>query len=366
MIKLLCKNFPGRKYPILLVHILYLVAAGAMSYVYYHKIISPIDLYNDEYGGVMRVLNLEAVSTIQFRFFVPLLVGLFHYTVGLPPKALVWIYTVIFIYFTFIAFYRIICIYYKNELFNSLLVMLILYPLSWNLIAVNQIFFFTDTSSLFFMTISLYFILTCNYKFLIPVFFLGAVNHYSIGFIIPAFLLFNYKTVFKAVTIKYTAILFFLYTGYYLIAKMLLPELPAERDDGFLLANFERNFHHLKISPGHIILRDIFFNFGGIHIFTLLFYFSPMWKKVKKEYTLYNLTILIFVVMTLTGFGLYSEELRCYVPILPFLIIPAMMFFSQFAPKLMPLRKRLLVKNENVYSKNLIPFQQRSYPMRNY
>ncbi len=355
MIKLLCKNFPGRQYPILIVHIFYFVAAAAMSFVYYHKIIEPVDFYTDEYGGVFRVLNLDAVSTIQFRFLVPLLIGVLHYTLDISPKALMWFYTIIFIYLTFIAFYRIINTYFKNEIFNSLIVMLIIYPLSWNLIAVNEIFFFTDTSSLFFMMLSLYFVLTRNYKFLIPVFFLGVVNHYSIGFIIPAFLLFNYKTIFKTTIIKYTAILFFLYSGYYIIAKLMLPELPPERDDGFLLADFERNFHHLKISPGHLILRDIFFNFGGIHIFTILFYFTPIWKKVKKEYTLYNLTILIFVLMTLSGFGLYSEELRCYVPVLPFLIIPAMLFLSQFAPKLMPLRKKMIAKNEKNYAKGLIP-----------
>lgn len=72
MIKLLCKNFPGRQYPILIVHIFYFVAAAAMSFVYYHKIIEPVDFYTDEYGGVFRVLNLDAVSTIQFRFLVPL------------------------------------------------------------------------------------------------------------------------------------------------------------------------------------------------------------------------------------------------------------------------------------------------------
>lgn len=345
MIKLLSRNFPGKHYPILMVHILYLVAAVAMSYVYYHKIIVPVDFYTDEYGGVFKVLNLDAVSTIQFRFLVPLLIGMFYYTMDLPPKALMVFYTVIFIYLTFIAYYRIICIYFKKELFNSLLAMLIVYPLSWNLIAINKMFFFTDTSSLFFMIISIYFILTRNYKFLIPIFFLGTINHYSIGFVIPAFLLFNYRSIHNTKVWKLTAVLFFIYTGYFIVAKWLLPELPAERDDGFLLANFERNILHIRTSPNHILLRDIFFNFGGIHIFALLFYFSPMWKKIKREYTLFNLTILIFVTMTLTGFGLFSEELRCYVPILPFLMIPAMLFLSQFAPNLMPLKKEMLAES---------------------
>jgi len=366
MIKFLSKHFPGRNYPILMVHILYLVAAGAMTYVYFHKIIAPVDFFADEYGGVFRVLNIDAVSTIQFRFLVPLLIGLFYYTIHIPAKALMFFYTVLFIYFTFVAFYRIICIYFENELFNSLLAMLVLYPLSWNLIAINKMFFFTDTSSLFFMMISIYLILTRNFKLLIPVFFLGTINHYSIGFVIPAFLLFNYRSIFKPGIMKLAAVLFFIYTGYFVIAKLLLPELPAERDDGFLLANFERNIQHIRTSPNHLILRDIFFNFGGIHIFTLLFYFSPMWKKIKREYTLYNLTILIFVTMTLTGFGLFSEELRCYVPILPFLLIPAMLFLSQFAPNLMPLRKNVLEDKKKFSMHHVIGDGVMLKPMRKY
>ena len=360
MINLLTKNFPGRQYPILIVHIMYLLAAAVMSYLYYHKIISPIDLFNDEWGGVFKVLNLDAVSTVQFRFLVPLLIGLFYYTLHLSPYALMWFFTVMFIYFTFLVYYRIICIYFKNELFNSLVAVIIIYPLTWNLIAINNIFSFTDTASVFFMTASIYLILSHNYKLLIPVFFLGALNHYSIGFILPAFLLFNYRTIFTARILKYTSELVFLYAGYFIIAKMLLPELPAERDNGYLLIDFERNFRHIKNSSIHIMLRDIFFNFGGIHIFTFLFYFSPVWKKIKKEYSMYNLTILIFVAMTLTGFGLFSEELRCYVPILPFLMIPAMIFLSQFAPDLLPLSDTVLGKNENTSSAHAVLYIYRS------
>jgi hypothetical protein len=79
-----------------------------------------------------------------------------------------------------------------------------------------------------------------------------------------------------------------------------------------------------------------------------------MWKKIKNEYTIYNLVILIFVTMTLTGFGLFSEELRCYVPILPFLMIPAMIFLSQFAPDLMPLRPEVLAKKEYTTARHVV------------
>jgi hypothetical protein len=130
---------------------------------------------------------------------------------------------------------------------------------------------------------------------------------------------------------------------------MLLPELPPSMDDGFLKADFQRTIMLIQNTPIHLLIRDIVFNFGGIHIFALLFYFSPVWKNVKREYTAFNLTILIFILLTLTGFGLYSEELRCYVPILPFLMIPAMLFFSQFGGDLMPVNKSILAeKNENV------------------
>ena len=345
MFRLLNKRFPGQQYPILLVHAIYLFASFALTYVYYHKVISFVDLYKNDYGGVFKVLNIEAISTIQFRFFIPLLVGIFSYPLALPPKAVLFVITMGFTYLTIIVFYRTLCFYFKNNLFNSLLALLILYPLSWNLIAVNNIYFFSDISSLFFMMLSIYLILTKKFTFLLPAFFLGVTNHYSIGFIIPAFLLFNYNTIFKVRTISYAGAMVILYAGYYIIARMLLPELPPSMDDGFMKVNFYRTMMLLTNTPIHLLIRDILFNFGGIHIFALLFYFSPVWKKIKRNYTAYNLTIIVFILLTLTGCGLYSEELRCYITVLPFLMIPAMLFFSQFGGNLMPLNKSILADN---------------------
>ncbi len=345
MFRLLNKKFPGRQYPILLVHAIYLFASFALTYVYYHKVISFVDLYKNDYGGVFKVLNIEAISTIQFRFFIPLLVGIFSYPLSLPPKAVLFVITMGFTYFTIIVFYRTLCFYFENNLFNSLLALLILYPLSWNLIAVNNIYFFSDISSLFFMMLSIYLILSERFTLLLPVFFLGVTNHYSIGFIIPAFLLFNYKSLFSFRTISYAGAMVILYAGYYIIARMLLPELPPSMDDGFMKVNFHRTMMLLTNTPIHLLIRDILFNFGGIHIFALLFYFSPVWKKIKRNFTAYNLTIILFILLTLTGCGLYSEELRCYITILPFLMIPAMLFFSQFGGNLMPLNKSLLAQN---------------------
>ena len=345
MFRLLNKRFPGQQYPILLVHAIYLFASFALTYVYYHKVISFVDLYKNDYGGVFKVLNIEAISTIQFRFFIPLLVGIFSYPLALPSKAVLFVITMGFTYLTIIVFYRTLCFYFKNNLFNSLLALLILYPLSWNLIAVNNIYFFSDISSLFFMMLSIYLILTKKFTFLLPAFFLGVTNHYSIGFIIPAFLLFNYNTIFKVRTISYAGAMVILYAGYYIIARMLLPELPPSMDDGFMKVNFYRTMMLLTNTPIHLLIRDILFNFGGIHIFALLFYFSPVWKKIKRNYTAYNLTIIVFILLTLTGCGLYSEELRCYITVLPFLMIPAMLFFSQFGGNLMPLNKSILADN---------------------
>lgn len=341
MFRLLNRRFPGRQYPILLVHAIYLFASFALTYVYYHKVITFIDLYKNDYGGVFKVLNIEAISTIQFRFFIPFLVGIFSSPFAVPPKAVLFVITMGFTYLTIIVYYRILCFYFENNLFNSLLALLILYPLSWNLIAVNNIYFFSDISSLFFMLLSIYLILTKRFVLLLPVFFFGATNHYSIGFIIPAFLLFNYQSLFRLRTVSYAGALVFLYAGYYIVARMLLPDLPPSMDDGFLKADFQRTLMLLQNTPIHLLIRDVIFNFGGIHIFALLFFFSPVWKNVRRKYTVFNLTILIFILLTFTGFGLYSEELRCYIPILPFLMIPAMLFFSQFGGNLMPINRSI-------------------------
>jgi hypothetical protein len=199
-----------------------------------------------------------------------------------------------------------------------------------------------DISSVFFMLASLYLVTTEKFKLLLFVFFLGAVNHYSIIFIVPAYLLFRYNKLFRSETIIKTIALTAIFAGYFIIAGMLLPDLPPERDDGFYKWDSYRTLRILTESPRHLLIRDIFMNFGGIHIFALLFVLSGDWKKLKKQYVLVYLVTLIFILLTFTGFCLYSEELRCYVPILPFLLIPAMLFFSRFTDTLLPINNALL------------------------
>ncbi len=342
MQKILRAGFPNRNYPPVLAHLVYLFAAFAFSYVYFHKIIAPIDLYTDDYGGIIRVLNFDAISTIQFRLFIPLLFKLLSLPFSVPPKAIVFVLTFAFTYLTILAFYKLLSVYFTNKAFNAVASIFIIYSMFWNLVAVNNIYFFSDIASVFFMVVCLYLVLTNKFNLLLIAFFFACVNHYSIVFIIPVFLLHRYKMLFKAETMIYTAAMFLILAAYFGIAKMILPELPAERDDGFFKWDYLRTYNILTTGPKHLLLRDFIFNFGGIHIFAFLFLVLRGWKALKTEFVNVYLVTFIFIFLSLISFGIYFEELRCYVPMLPFVLIPCMLFFAPYMNTLLPLNDTVL------------------------
>jgi hypothetical protein len=321
------------------------MASFAFTYAYYHKIIEPVDFYNDEYGGIIKVLNFDAIRTIQFRLFIPFLYKALTFLLPLPGKAVFFIMTFGFTYMIFLVYFRLLCVYFTNFIFNALAALLVIYPMLWNLISVNNLFFFMDVSSVFFMTLCLYLIITKKPGWLLPVFLLGVMNHYSICFIVPAFLLFNRKQLFRPKTVYYFSGLVLIVVAYFGITRMLLPELPAYRDDGFFKWDFERTWRIILHEPRHLMIRDLFFNLGGLYIFAIFCFFSPVWNKIKGEYTEIFFVNFIHVAFIFLGFGIYIEELRCYVSMIPFIIIPAMLFFSQYCGSLLKIDHVVLKEN---------------------
>ncbi len=226
--------------------------------------------------------------------------------------------------------------------------------MTWNLVAVNSIFFFVDTAVIFFMTVSLYLIVTKKYNLLLIAFFLGAINHYSIGFIIPAFLLFNYRRLLKADTVMYTVFMIVVLAGYFVVMKMLFPNLPEYRDDGFVAWYPDAAWQAITGYKKHLFVRDLIINLGGLHIFALMFVLSGMWKKVKNEYAAVFLIVIPFIIFALLRFGIRIEEMRNYIPLIPYIIIPAMMYFSKFNPELLKLNDEILKPEPVIGSSNKI------------
>jgi len=341
MEKILNKNFPDDNYPPVIIHLIFMLAAITFCFIYHHKIVAPADFYNDEYGAILKVLNLEAIRSIQYRILVPVIFKVLSLGHLIPDKTVFFLITLGNTYLLIIVFFRLISVYFSNRQFNYIAAMFIIYPMIWNFISLNSIFFFVDTALLLLMTICLYLVITQKNNWLLLFFFLGAANHYSIGFIIPAFLLFNYRSVFKFKTILYTALLVVILVGYFTVMRLLLPNQPVHRDDGFVAWIPSAALQVLIDYRKHLLVRDLILNMGGLHILALLFLVSGIWKNIKRQFVYIYLVIIPFYLFAFMRFGIRVEEMRNYIPLIPFVIVPALIFLSRYMNGLLKLTQEI-------------------------
>lgn len=329
MIKYLNKKFPNDNYPSVLIHLYYLMISFTLCYVYYHKFITRADFYSPESsGGIYAVLNGEALKPVQFRILIPLIFKAAQSVIFLvktiPDKALFFIITIMLCYLILFSFYLLLGQYFKGRAMNCWLASIIIYPMLWNLVIMNGQFFYMDFSILLIIILGFYCIAAEKYNLLLLVFFLGVLNHPSVGYLIIAFLLYNYRSLFRLKTIIYTAVMSIMYIGIYRVMDAYFPSTAGY----FIIYNLPRNLEILHILPMHIILRDVFFNFGGLHLFVIMFFISGAWKRYRGPLLYVNLVIIPYVISVLINFSI--EEIRNYVTIIPFVLILTLLFLSSF------------------------------------
>jgi hypothetical protein len=328
MLKIFSKKFPNDNFPPIIVHILYLLMSVTFCLIYNHIVIGKTDFHTDEYGGIYRVLAGDAIRAIQYRVLVPLIFKAFTF-LHIPDIAIFLFIIIVFTYLTILFFYLILNIYFQNRTFNYFIALVLFYPMFWNFMLLNQTFFFMDHSLMFFMTACLYFVLAKKNNWLIITFLFGTLNHPSIGFIILIFLLFNYNRLFKKDTVIYTLLFIAVYLGCFYALKMIYPNFTLERDQDFGLFHFSDTITALKDVPVHLLIRDIALNYGGIHIFAALFLVCGAWKKIKQQYVFIFLVIVPYFILGVLRVGLRLEEMRNWIPLIPFIMILALLYLSQ-------------------------------------
>lgn len=329
MINFLNKRFPKDNYPPILIHIYYILISITFCYLYYHKFIVRADFYGKESaGGIFAVLNNDAIKPAQYRLLVPYIFKavqtvflIFH---SIPDKALFFLLTILFCYLILLSFYFLLNEYFKSRATNCWLAPIIIYPMAWNFVIMNGQFFFMDFTALLIIILGFYAIVSRQMGWLLLIFFLGVINHPSVGFLIPSYLLFNYNRLLKAKTIIYTLIMCILFSG---IMKFM-DDYFSNNTGYFVIFNLPRNLGIANIVPLHIIIRDFLFNFGGLHFITLLFIFNGLWKRYKGPMLYINLVMVPYVISIFVNFSI--EEIRNYIEIIPFIMIASLLFLSTF------------------------------------
>lgn len=346
MIGFLNKKIPNDKFPSILIHIYYWMVSFTFCYLYYHKLIVKADFYGAESsGGIYAVLNFEAVKPIQFRVLIPYLfnaVKTFVFLVkSIPDKALFFIMTIVLCYLILFSFYFLLGHYFKSRAMNCWLGAIIIYPMIWNYVIMNGQFFYMDFSVLLIIIFGFICIISERYNWLLFVFLLGVLNHPSVGYLIMAFLLYNYKKLFKLKTILYAAAMSVMYLGIYKFMDYIFPSTPGY----FVIFNLPRNLGLISVLPFHIIIRDLLFNFGGLHIFILIFLISGTWKRYRSPLFYINIVIVPYVASVLINFSI--EEIRNYIAIIPFVLILALLFLSTFENSFLRPVDRLFTQGDN-------------------
>lgn len=343
MLKILSKKFPNDNFPPIVVHVFYLLMSVTFCLIYNHIVIGKTDFHEDEYGGVYRVLAGDATRAIQYRVLVPLIFKVFTF-LHIPDIVIFLFIIIVFTYLTILFFYLILNRYFQNKTFNYLIALALFYPMFWNFMLLNQTFFFMDHSLMFFMTAGLYFILARKNNWLLVTLLIGAINHSSITILILAFVLFNYNRLLKKDTVIYSALLVAGYIGCFFILKMIYPHFTAERDQDFGLNHFPETIIALKGVPAHLLIRDIILNYGGMHIFAALFLVSGAWKKIKRQYVFIFLVIVPYFILGVLRVGIRLEEMRNWIPLIPFIMVLALLYLSQIKNPLFGLSDEVKVE----------------------
>ena len=329
MLKFLNRRFPGGNFPTILAHIYYLMISFTLCYLYYHKFIIRADFFGREStGGIYAVLNFEAARPIQYRLLIPFIFKILKSIVSVfaevNDKALFFAITLLICYLILLSFYFLLNQYFQSRAMNSWIASVLIYPMIWNFVIMNGQFFYMDFAVLLVMVIGFYCIVSERNYLLIIIFILGVLNHPSVGYLIIAYLLYNYKRLLKPKTIVYTVLMSIIYLGAYRLLDLFLPPTKGY----FIIFNLPRNILLIFQIPVHILFRDLIFNFGGLHLFVVAFAISGTWKRFRGPLFYANLVIIPYVISVMLMFSL--EEMRNYITIIPFIIILALLFLSSF------------------------------------
>lgn len=317
------------------ISVYYFLTSLTFCYVYYHKIGVRSDFYSPESSsGIISVINFEAIKVIQYRLFVPFLYKLLSLFIPLPVNAVYFILLVLLCFAVIYIFYRLLNEYFTDRKINALIAPVIIYPMVWNFIILNGQSFYVDFSNLIFVLLGYYFIIKKMDIALLITIFIGSLNHDSIGFLIPMYLLFNYKKIFTGRVIVITMLLVLIIAG----IKAILSEVFINNFGLSFRWNHIRNFYLINELPITHTIRNIFLIFGGLHLIVFASIKNPVWKKISGPRSMINMTFIPYVIII---FFIHSiEEARNYITAIPFIIIPFLIYLSSLNGNFLKLKEK--------------------------
>ena len=301
--------------------------AVTFCFLYFQKIISKADFNSP--NSINAVLSFETFKPFQFRLFIPIIFKALSFLSFIPSKALFMLMSCVIVYLTILAYYYILGEYFNNKLANLLLAPVIIYPMVWNYILLNESFQYYDLCAILIFTVGLYFILTENFKLLITVFIIGILNKETVIYLLFAFLLFNYKNLLtKKILIK-TSTLVLIFLSIKGALFFIFRTNPGDVVEWCYSVNIEilSNLHKNRVYAKNLAL-----SFGGLYIFILALFLSKRWKKfnsINSPQKMYmNFALVPYLILGF--FIVYFTEVRVYEELIPMVSTLFIIYLSTF------------------------------------
>lgn len=303
---------------------IYLGLSIVLCYLYHKKIVGPVD-WNAP-NSINAVASFETAKPYQFRLLMPLLFKLTGPLFTLYGKYLYSAYNVVIVLAVQMVFYKLLCTYFIDKKRLLWFAPVILYPILFNYVILNQSFQYYDFTAILFFTIGLYYIANEKFIPLLIIFVLAVVNKETAGYLIFAYLLYNYKTLFTRKIILNTFLLGAIFLGWKLLLSYIFRNNPG---DGFEVGYYENIRIVKELFSNKVLLKNLALNFGGLYIFVILLFITGAWKKFPNRKLLFmNLAIVPYYI-----FGIYITyitEVRVYTELIPMITTLFLIYLSTF------------------------------------
>jgi hypothetical protein len=285
-------------------HLAYLFLAGIVAYLYYLKIVLPVD--PGAVNSIDAVLTFQTYKPYQFRLLIPFIFLLFKTLKFIPQNILFLFYSIFVVYFIILMYRKLISEYFTNNKTLLFLAPVILYPILWNYILINGMYQYYDFTSILIFIIGLYLIIKEKFYALWGLLIIGILNKETVAYLIPAHLLFNYKLIFTKKILIRSAFLFATFIGIKVLLAFIFSNNPG---DNVQLCYYE-NIHVIKsFLTNKVYIKHIVLNFGMLYIFVFLLFLTGRWKKFHSRKLIFvNLAFLPNLVLGF--FVTYYDEVH--------------------------------------------------------
>lgn len=303
---------------------LYFVLSVVICYLYHKKIVAAAD-WNAP-NSLNAVASFQTSKPFQFRLLMPVIFDFFRPLHAIYGKYLYNAWNVTALFLLQIVFYKLICGYFRNVKYLLWVAPVILYPVLWNYIILNQSFQYYDFTAILFFTIGLYYILNQRTIAFFIIFIIAVINKETAGYLIFAYLFYNYKELFTKKVILNTFLLGIFFIGYKILLGYIFRSNPG---DNFEIGYIE-NIRIVKELPGNtIFLKNLALNYGGLYIFAILLFITGAWLKYPDRRKVYmNLAIVPYYIFGI--FITYITEVRVYTELIPMITILFLLYISTF------------------------------------